>query len=80
MELADRLKIELLRGQNVAVHCRAGIGRSSLICAAVMVVNGTDPGETWPVLTNARGTIVPDTDEQRRWLDVFARAHAARQR
>lgn len=80
MELADRLKNELQKGRNVAVHCRAGIGRSSLICAAVMVVNGTKSDETWPVLTNARGTIVPDTDEQRRWLDVFARAHAARQR
>lgn len=74
MELVRSLEPMLMSGRNVAVHCRAGIGRSSLLCSAIIVHAGADPEEVWRTLSEARGTTVPDTDEQRRWLTVFERA------
>lgn len=58
----------LNNGANIAVHCRMGIGRSSLICAALLVAQGEDPEGAWSLVKEARGTDVPDTDEQRLWL------------
>ena len=63
----------LVSGSSVAVHCRMGIGRSSLICAATMVALGERPEAAWPTLADARGVPVPDTEDQRRWLDAFVR-------
>jgi protein-tyrosine phosphatase len=34
-------------GKAVAIHCRAGIGRSALIAASVLVSIGTDPDFTF---------------------------------
>jgi protein-tyrosine phosphatase len=63
-ELVDRLE----SGRHVVTHCRFGIGRASLLAAAVLVLEGVDPDEAWRRLTHARGQRVPDTDEQRRWI------------
>ena len=50
------------------IHCRAGIGRSSLLAAAVLRVEGRTADEAWQRITEARGLPVPDTDEQRDFL------------
>ena len=55
-------------GGSVAVHCRMGVGRSSLIAAAVLVAEGTSPTTAWERVAEARGMSVPDTEVQRRWL------------
>jgi protein-tyrosine phosphatase len=55
-------------GGHVVCHCRFGIGRASLLAAAVLVLEGVDPDEAWRRLTRARGLQVPDTDEQRQWI------------
>jgi len=70
---ARGLHQELLAGASVAVHCRMGIGRSSLICAATLVVGGAGVEEAWSVIAKARGLEIPDTHEQRDWLFEFAR-------
>jgi protein-tyrosine phosphatase len=58
----------LLRdGQNIVTHCRFGIGRASLLAAAIMVLNGADPDTAWHRIEQARGLAVPDTAEQRDW-------------
>lgn len=67
--LLDLLVARLRAGHRVAVHCRAGIGRSSLIAAALLVRLGTPTNQVWDVISAARGCPVPETDEQRRWLD-----------
>jgi predicted protein tyrosine phosphatase len=54
-------------GAHVVTHCRFGIGRASLLAAAVLVLNGVDPETAWRRLEEARGLAVPDTPEQRRW-------------
>ena len=71
--LIERLDQALAGGENVGIHCRQGIGRSSLIAAAVLVLRGTDPEEAFNRVTAARGRPVPDTSEQREWVINFAR-------
>jgi protein-tyrosine phosphatase len=58
-------------GKAVAIHCRAGIGRSSLMAGAVMVMSGVEPSEAFDAIRRARGLPVPDTEEQRDWLYAF---------
>ena len=64
-------------GGHVAVHCRAGIGRSSLLVAAVLVTEGFSAQEAWERIEKARGLPVPDTEEQREWIERLA-AHSSR--
>lgn len=59
-------------GKALAIHCRAGIGRSSLVAGAVMVMSGMEPSEAFEAIQRARGLGVPDTEEQREWLSAFA--------
>ncbi|MGW6917001.1 hypothetical protein ACWGB8_24705 [Kitasatospora sp. NPDC054939] len=61
--LARRLR----DGAHVVTHCRAGLGRSSLLAASLLVLNGIDPDTAWSRIERARGLAVPDTAEQRRW-------------
>ncbi|MDE1145186.1 MAG: protein-tyrosine phosphatase family protein [Azospirillaceae bacterium] len=72
--LTRRLIQALATGQSVAVHCRAGIGRSSLMVAGVMACGGLDVGQAFARIAQARGVPVPDTEGQRDWVQDFARA------
>jgi protein-tyrosine phosphatase len=67
--LLDTLAAHLAAGRYIAVHCRAGIGRSSLVAAALLVRLGTPAAQAWEVIAEARGCAVPETEAQRRWLD-----------
>lgn len=66
--LADSVLVKLRSGMNVAIHCRAGIGRSSLIAASVLKVSGMSVDEAFDKIASARGCGVPDTPEQREWV------------
>lgn len=72
-ELAERLECLLNQGQNVGIHCRAGIGRSSLVAACLLVKHGENTDASFQRISTARGIPVPDTVAQRRWVDEFAR-------
>ena len=74
-DLAAQMGSEIQQGKNVAVHCRQGIGRSSLVLAAVLVLAGEDLDKALKSIRNARGLEVPETSEQRRWLEQFAKTH-----
>jgi len=68
-----RLLLQLLDdGASVAVHCRHGIGRSSTLAAAVLVLEGTAAAEAWDRVSAARGLPVPDTAEQREFINTLA--------
>lgn len=71
--LAAQLSSEIQQGKKVAVHCRQGIGRSSMVAAAVLLQAGDDLDQALRSIRNARGLEVPETIEQRRWLEQFAR-------
>jgi protein-tyrosine phosphatase len=52
----------------VAIHCRAGIGRSSIVAAAMLIAKGIAPAAALSAIENARGLPIPDTDAQRNWV------------
>ena len=64
----QRLNGLLHAGQHIAIHCRVGIGRSALIAASLLVLNGYTPQHAFESLSAARGLPVPETDEQRAWV------------
>jgi protein-tyrosine phosphatase len=72
IELVGRIERALESGKNVAVHCRQGIGRSSLVIASVLVSAGEEPNEAFRRIEKARRTPVPDTLEQRDWVGQMA--------
>jgi protein-tyrosine phosphatase len=52
----------------IAIHCRAGIGRSSLMAAAILIGRGVEPVAAMSAIQKARGVPVPDTEAQRDWV------------
>jgi protein tyrosine/serine phosphatase len=42
--LLDKIDHDLTAGRNVTLHCRAGIGRSGLVAACLLVMKGVPPG------------------------------------
>jgi len=76
-QLVAQLGSEIQRGKNIAVHCRQGVGRSSLISAALLISAGEDLDEILRAISQARGLEVPETREQLRWLEEFAKGHAS---
>jgi protein-tyrosine phosphatase len=68
LQLARVLLDHLQAGAGVAIHCRAGIGRSSCLAAAILVLEGMDPEQARRVISVARGLTVPDTPDQVRFI------------
>jgi protein-tyrosine phosphatase len=67
------LVLEKMRnGKAIGVHCRAGIGRSSMIVAAALVRNGYSPSSAFQMISESRGCPVPDTAEQRQWVEKWS--------
>jgi protein-tyrosine phosphatase len=74
-ELAQTLakvEAELAVGRNVVLHCRQGIGRTGLVAACLLLTKGLDPETAVNRISAARGIPVPETQEQRRWIDRYA--------
>jgi protein-tyrosine phosphatase len=76
-QLVANLSSEIQQGKHIAVLCRQGIGRSSLISAALFISSGEDIRHALEAMSEARGLEVPETVEQRKWLDQFAKSHAS---
>ena len=70
------LDAELEAGRNVVLHCRQGIGRTGLFAACLLISKGVDPDAAVSQLSAARGVPVPETAEQRRWIEHYAGAVA----
>lgn len=75
--LLDKIDHDLTAGKNVIVHCRAGIGRSSLVAACLLTMKGVPPQAAVKKVSAARGLSVPETKEQRNWIDQYAAMLAA---
>lgn len=56
----------------VVVHCRAGIGRATLVAVCVLEVHGLSVESALRRIESARGRPVPDTPAQVAWLAGFA--------
>ena len=77
LEIARSIADGIAGGRSIAVHCRAGIGRSSMIAACAMICSGIEASEALTLIRAARGVIVPDTEEQRDWIIAFGKASQA---
>jgi protein-tyrosine phosphatase len=72
LQLVRQIQDALLQGKTVALHCRAGVGRSALVAAAVLAAAGSDTEEAFEQISRSHGLPVPDTQEQRDWLARLA--------
>jgi protein-tyrosine phosphatase len=70
--LLAELEEALHLGKNVAIHCRQGVGRAGLIASTLLVETGVSPSEAIERVSAARHTPVPETAEQRAWIESFA--------
>ncbi len=75
-ELTKRLHGEIAGGSSTVIHCRAGIGRAGLTAAGVLLHAGFEVDAAFRRVSACRGVEVPDTDEQRDWLEENAAAIA----
>ena len=75
--LIEQLSEQLQRGKTVGVHCRQSIGRSSLLAACLLARSSDEVDECFKKIELARGTFVPDTQEQKAWVRSFAREFAS---
>lgn len=66
--LINQLTKYITQGQNIVIHCRMGIGRSSIIAALVLLKFGFKSEKVFNYISDIRGVRVPDTDEQIKWV------------
>ena len=71
-ELIDSVTDYLREGKAVVVHCWGGVGRSSMIAACALIRNGLSVDSAFRVIEEARGRQVPDTAEQRQWVERYS--------
>jgi protein-tyrosine phosphatase len=71
--LVSELTAHLNDGRMVLVHCRQGIGRAGLIAVGLLLAAGIEVADAIERVTKARGRPVPETTEQRRWIEEQAR-------
>ncbi len=69
IELLDTLNEKLRKGEKVAIHCRMGIGRASLVVAGMLLREGMSAEEAFSFISREREVEVPDTDEQVEWME-----------
>jgi protein-tyrosine phosphatase len=66
--LARGLFRQVSAGHNILVHCHAGIGRSGLLAAGVLLHCNMNPEQAFARVSKMRGIRVPETPEQTQWL------------
>ena len=72
----SRLLVEvhaaLLKGTAVAIHCRAGIGRTGLVAGCLLHMLRVPYEDIFHVLSRSRGVAMPDTVAQAEWVKSYA--------
>lgn len=66
--LIHDIKLAINQGNSVVIHCRMGIGRSSIIAGAVLLKFDENVDHILQKISAARRLKVPDTIEQVDWL------------
>ena len=64
----DQLAEMVRAGRFLGVHCRASIGRSSVLAVSVLARLGWNVDEAFDAVETARGCSIPDTQEQWQWV------------
>lgn len=63
-DLVDTLYSEVCRGQRLAIHCRAGIGRTGVLTSCILIKDKYTAQTAIDMVSAARGVGIPDTQEQ----------------
>jgi len=66
--LSKMLLKQVNTGSNTLVHCHAGIGRSGLMAAGILLHCDLNPKQAFAHVSKMRGVRVPETPEQEYWL------------
>ena len=66
--LVEKLLNEVNAGKNIAIHCYAGIGRTGLLAASILIKGGMMVDSALLELSKKRGVRVPETIQQISWL------------
>ncbi len=72
VEFIDHLYELTMEKDKMLIHCRAGIGRSSLIALGLMTKDGTPLSQSIQHVSRTRGFHVPQSISQRRLLHKYA--------
>jgi protein-tyrosine phosphatase len=72
--LAKDVAGKVERGRAVAIHCLAGIGRSTILAACTLIYLGVNAEVALDMISDARGQEVPETEAQRQWILAFPKA------
>ncbi len=67
-QLIEKLSQALNKNKIIAIHCYAGIGRTGITAASLLIKNGVQVDIALMDLSKARGLRVPETLEQITWL------------
>ena len=70
LQFLNSLLGELDMEKKVGIHCRIGLGRSALVAASLLALVGMDANEAFRRIERVRGCSVPDTQEQRMWVNI----------
>ena len=68
IQLAIELANQIRENKKVVIHCRMGIGRASILAAAIMINLGFEGKDVFDIIGKYRELKVPDTEEQRDWI------------
>jgi protein-tyrosine phosphatase len=68
-QFSRRAHARIISGCGFVFHCRAGIGRSGMMTASVLLHQGLTVREAFARISAARGLINPDTPGQLEWVE-----------
>jgi Predicted protein-tyrosine phosphatase len=70
--LVTEIVAGLDRGERIAIHCRAALGRAPLVACSSLIARGVHVDEAILSVGHARKAIIPETEEQARFVKDFA--------
>ena len=70
--LVERIRARLEAGDNVAIHCKGGLGRAGTLTSCVLRAEGRAPAEAIAAVRAVRPGAV-DNGRQERFVEVFSR-------